>query len=421
VKLRGVLALVAVSAAVPHTSYFRYQRPVVNNPPAAGQTCVALDPLIFSHAAMGLADLRLYRNGDETPYAIHQAAPVAPAVKPIPPLNLGRRGGQTVFDAAMPEGSYADVELAVAAQNFIATVSVAGGRDESAKNETRVGNYTIFDLTRQKLGRSTVLHLPDSDFRYLHFRLLGSLVPENITGISVGRLPAGKTKYVTVAESAGAVQQQDRKTTFEFTAPAHVPVDRVAFAPGAEPVNFSRDVSVTVQPQLPRPSSDEEPTTTGPSSSGNLLRVHSVQDGHRIEEERLSIDAPGVQFDSPAKWRIGIDNGDDRPLQIESVRLEMVERDLCFDAAGASGFTLYYGDAALGVPRYDYARLFAFENNSAQATWGAEARNSAYRPRPDQRPFTERHPILLWVALVAVIALLGAITLRSAKRATAAQ
>ena len=419
-KLSAVLGLVAAAAAVPQSAYFRYERPIVDNPPAAGQTCVALDPSIFSHAAMGLGDLRLYRNADETPYAIHEAAPIAPAEKPISPMNAGRRGGQTVFDAAMPEGSHSDVELAVAAQNFIATVAVAGSQEESAKNETRIGSYTIFDLTRQKLGRSTVLHLPNSDFRFLHFRINGPLAPESITGISVGRLPAGKTKYGTVAESSD-VLQQGRNSVLEFTVPAHVPVDRVVFVAGAEPVNFSRDVSVTVQPQASHSSVEGETPLPGPSSSGNLLRVHAVQEGQRIEEERLTVDAPGVQLDSPAQWKVSIDNGDDRPLQIQSVRLEMVERDLCFDAAGVSGFTLYYGDAALAAPRYDYARLFAFESNAAQAAMGPESLNAAYRPRPDQRPFTERHPFLLWGALIVVIALLGAIALKSAKGATVAQ
>lgn len=413
-KVRVFLALAAAASAVPPTGYLRYERPIVINPPAAGQTCVALDPLIFSHAATGLPDLRLYRNGDETPYAIHQAEPVAAAEKSISPLNLGRRAGETVFDAVMPEGSYADLQLDIGAQNFIATVAVAGSRDESGKNATKLGSYTIFDLTRQKLGRSTVLHLPNSDFRYLHFRITGPVAPENITAISVGRLPAGKTRYATVAES-GSAAQQGRHTVFEFAVPAHVPVDRVVFVAGAEPVNFSRDVSITVTPVPHGPAPEAEPASPGPSSFGNLLRVHSVQDGHRLEEERLTIDAAGLESE-PSRWKIGIDNGDDRPLEIQSVRLEMIERDLCFDAAGAAGFTLYYGDAALAAPRYDYARLFAFASNAAQATMGAEAQNPEYRPRPDQRPFTEKHPILLWAALIAVIALLGAIALRSARR-----
>ena len=41
--------------------------------------------------------------------------------------------------------------------------------------------------------------------------------------------------------------------------------------------------------------------------------------------------------------------------------------------------------------------------------------NPAFHPRPDGRPFTERHPELLWVVLLGVIAVLATIALRSAR------
>ena len=94
----------------------------------------------------------------------------------------------------------------------------------------------------------------------------------------------------------------------------------------------------------------------------------------------------------------------------------MIERSLCFDATAAAAYTLYFGDPALASPRYDYATLFAHEPNAAKAALGPEQPNPTWHPRPDPRPFTERHPALLWIALIAVVALLGAIALRSARR-----
>jgi hypothetical protein len=41
---------------------------------------------------------------------------------------------------------------------------------------------------------------------------------------------------------------------------------------------------------------------------------------------------------------------------------------------------------------------------------------NAWQSRPDDRPFTEKHPALLWAVLIAVVVVLGAIALRSAKR-----
>lgn len=416
-KLGACILLLVLAGASPEVRYFRYERPVQIPAQRAGQTCLALDAGIFAHAAAPqLADVRLYRDGSVTPFVIRVAAPVEATEKPVEPLNVGERGGQTVFDAELPDGRYSDLQLAVAAQNFIATITVTGSRDKTGSGETRLGTFTIFDLTRQRLGRSTVLHLPETDFRSLHFRIAGPLSPQSITGLTVVRLPAGQQIYETVAESSSIVKK-GRSSVLEFTVPARVPVDRIAFTPGTEPAMFSRDVSISVAPVTP-PTTDGAEPEQAITTSGSLLRVHSMQDGKRIDEERLTIDAPGEDLGSPTKWTITIDNGDDAPLKLESVRLEMQERNLCFDAAANARYTLFYGDPALTTPQYDYAALFAPQADTLVASSGPEQPNPAYQSRPDDRPFTEKHPALLWVALVGVIALLGGIALRSAKRTT---
>lgn len=94
------------------------------------------------------------------------------------------------------------------------------------------------------------------------------------------------------------------------------------------------------------------------------------------------------------------------PLMPESVRLEMLERTLCFEAAEKARYTLFYGDPALAAPHYDYATLFTAKTDATQTVAGPEQRNPEYQSRPDERPFTEKHPALLWAALIVVIALL---------------
>jgi uncharacterized protein DUF3999 len=417
-KPLGLVLLFALATAAPEPRYFQYQRPIQNVPQVPTQTCLALDAGIFSHAAPMLADLRLYRNQAETPWVLRTAQPVAAMQQSIHPLNLGKRNGQTVFDAAIPEGNFSDVELFIAAENFLATAQVSGSNQPSDEAATKLGSYTLFDLSSQKLGRSTVLHLPESNFRFLHFRITGPLQPENITGISVERVSATLPRYLTVAQSSSA-RQKGHTTEIEFTLPANTPVDRIAFVPGAEPAVFSREVSVSSVATAPSPGTSDETEQSHPfnvTASGNLLRVHRVQNGHRIDEERLTIDT-SVSASHPAeKWTIRIDNGDDPPVSLQSVRLEMLERDLCFESASPANFTLMYGDPALAAPQYDYQKLFEFQPNAAQAIAGPEQRNPEYQPRPDSRPFTEKHPALLWAVLVAVIALLGGIAFRTARR-----
>ena len=421
-KFIATVMLLAVAVASPEIRYFRYERPLQNIPPQPAQACLVLDAGIFAHAAPQLADLRLYHDSAETPYVVHFAAPIEAAEKSLKPLNLGMRGGQIVFDADLHEvqheTKYSDIELAVTGENFIATVTVSGSREQAESNETKLGSYTIFDLTRQKLGRSTVLHLPESDFQYLHFQIAGPLSPESITGLSVVRLPISQPKYETVAESSQIVQK-GHSSILEFTVPAHLPVDRVIFTPGAEPANFSRDVRITITQvtQSPAAGTVESPQTV---ASGNLLRVHRAQNGHKIDEERLAIDAPWTEFDRPTKWTVAIDNGDDAPLQLTSVHLQMLARNLCFEAVGGASYALFYGDPALSAPRYDYTTLFSMQADASSISAGPEQSNPQFQPRPDERPMTEKHPSLLWAALLVVIALLGVIALRSAKPPPAA-
>ena len=165
------LLLLAALVGSPEVRYFRYERPLLSTSSNSGQTCLALDPSVFARTAPNLADLRLFREGTEVPYAIHLTAPAKVAEGSTPLLNLGVRDEKTVFDAAMPSGTYSDLQLDLNGENFIAIVTISGSREPGAA-ATQLGTFTIFDFTREKLGRSTVLHLPDSDFGYLHFFII---------------------------------------------------------------------------------------------------------------------------------------------------------------------------------------------------------------------------------------------------------
>jgi hypothetical protein len=350
------------------------------------------------------------------------ATAVAGGERTYPLLNAGVREGYTVFDASLEvngdssEPHYSDIQLNVAAQNFIATVTVSGSHAKSGKPETKLGDFTIFDLTRQRLGRSTVLHLPESNFPFLHFRIAGQLRPEEITGVSVGRVPGAPPRYQTTVE-ASKTTQKDHATIVTFDVPANVPVDRVVFAPGATPAAFSRDVTISAEGVQPKRANDQQGPSYAITASGYLLRIHQAAQGKRIDEEKLTADAPRELFDTPSRWTVTIANGDDPPVSLQSVRLEMRERALCFDAAANAAYTLRYGDSALDAPQYDYTRLFSPQASPLQAAAGQEQPNANWQPRPDERPFTEKHPILLWAALIGVILLLAGIAFRSGKQA----
>ena len=151
--------------------------------------------------------------------------------------------------------------------------------------------------------------------------------------------------------------------------------------------------------------------------SGEIDRVHMVRQGQKIDTDDYDVSFSAVGHKT---IKVIIDNGDDPPLKIKSARLQQLEHRLYFDAPASGPLTLYYGDEKLDPPVYDYAKLFLLAKDAAPAQLGAEQANVAFTGRPDERPWTERHPAVLWIAIVAAVLILGAIALRSMKTAVAA-
>jgi hypothetical protein len=201
--------------------------------------------------------------------------------------------------------------------------------------------------------------------------------------------------------------------------PAHVPIERVRFA--VDPAfrhDFARTVSIGAKPDV----NGSNAVGAAEAVQGVIERVERAGDSlgrGAIHSEQMSVEAElASNMSAPALITIQVDNGDDAPLPLASAKLEMRERKVCFDAEPDAAYTLRYGDSApLRAPVYDYARLFRASASAAVATMGPEQANPEFRERVDDRPYTERHPELLWVVMLGVIAVLGMVAMRSARRA----
>jgi hypothetical protein len=416
--LLALLLLQATSGIEPVASdpqYLRYQRTVTTS--GAGQNCVVIDPQIFPHAAPSLKDLRLYQNGHEIPYAITLSVPQQPDNDAGHVRNLGLRGRNIVFDVEMPNRPYTEITLDLAGQDFLATATVSGTRDRDYANQTRLGEFTLFDLTSQHLSRNTTLHLQEASLPYLHIELAVSpatgnrslnATPDMVRGVTVPPSREAQSIYTTAATTT-TIAQRGRLSVATFVLPERIPVERVSFdlAPTYR-ANFSRDIRISDRPEGSNPVSE--------SLAGTILRVHLTQAGREIRHEQLSVPAIlGSNMQSAATVEVAIDNGDDTPLPVTAIRLEMRQRKICFDVATADGLTLFYGDRALSAAKYDYARLFSLSDAMHTAQLGPEQLNPRYHDRPDARPLTDRYPHLLWIVLLVVVCLLAIVAIRSSK------
>jgi Protein of unknown function (DUF3999) len=371
---------------------------------AGAQNYFVVDEEIWNRARPDLADLRIYDGESQVQYALsEQRGRTSSQETAAKILNLGSVGGRTEFDLDMFDGNtgqigeYDRIRLNLDAKDFVVTASVAGSNELGAKMATQLPPATLYDFTREELGSNPVLKLPPSSFRYLHVKLSAGISPPQVKGASIYNLQETKAVWTGVG-SCGAPSQIARTTVIGCNAPLHVPVDRVRFHVDPKQVNFRRAIVL----------SDASDHYYG---TGEITRVRMNRAGTTVVSEEM--DVP-IEDRGSGQLMITVDNGDNPPLAI-SGQLLSVERRLYFETQGKSLLRLYYGDDELQSPVYDYARFFKADPAAARAEVGPGSHNPAYRGRPDDRPWSERHKAILWLAMLLAVVVLAALAIRGLK------
>lgn len=408
--------LAAVILAGPSIPYFKYQRAVQVQP--GGQRFFAVDEQTWKNARRDLGDLRLYSGQQEVPYAlIVERGSLENDNKDARVLQPSVVGGKTQFVIEMTDvAEYDHIALRLATKNFVAHARVEGQEDLHGAQWALLADSILYDLSKENLGGNSVLRLPLSTYKYLRITIDGPVKPSDILGAGAEFRQEQKAVWrdvggaPTVAELPASAARGDssvvgrKGTELTFAVPENVPVNRITFDIDPAQPNFRRSVQV-------------EGDKDAYLGSGEIDRVHMVRLGRRIDSDDYEVSFSAV---GQKEIKVIIDNGDDPPLKIKSARLQQLEHRLYFEATASGPLTLYYGDEKLDPPVYDYAKLFLLAKDAALAQIGAEQDNAAYRGRPDERRWTEKHPAVLWIAIVAAVLILGAIALRSMKTAIAA-
>ncbi|HTC94477.1 MAG TPA: DUF3999 family protein [Terriglobales bacterium] len=392
---------VFVGASVP---YFKYLREVQVGG-ASGQHYFVVDETVWQHARPDLGDLRLYAaDGHEVPYALStERGSSETDQKDVKVLQPGVVGDKTQFFLDMSDlAEYDRITLKLRARNFVSKVRVEGQDDLHGAHWSTLANTIVYDLSDDNLGGNTTLRLPVTRYKYLRITLEGAVKPADIEAATANIKEEEKAVWRNIS-SEPKREEQNKETVFTFSVPANVPLERLEFTIDAAQPNFKREVEI------------QNGENDWPGPSGELSRVHMLRHGQKIDFEQSTLDLGGIR---PDVLKVVIHNGDDPPLKITGVRLEQYERRAYFNSSDSPH--LYYGDEKLDEPVYDYAKLFQAEANATQSQLGAEQTNTAFTGRPDERPWSDKHPAVLWIAIVAAVLVLGVMALRSMKNTTAA-
>ena len=300
--------------------------------------------------------------------------------------------------ADVPE--YDHVQLKLAAKNFAAHANVEGQDDLHGRQWATLGTTTLYDLTEEKLGHNSTLQIPLSAYKYLRVTVDGVVKPSDVESASAGITLAEKAQWREV-NSGLTREQKGRETVFTFSLPEKIPVEHVNFAVDPGQSNFRRGVEILGE-------KDQE------IGAGEINRIHLQRNGQKIDVEETSI---SLRVAGPRLVRVVIHNGNDLPLQIAEAHLQQYERRIYFDAEPGAAIQLCYGDEKQGAPVYDYQKSFQKDASASQLLFGAEILNAAYTGRPDERPWSECHPAVLWTAIIAAVLMLGGLAFRSLKSA----
>jgi hypothetical protein len=393
----GILALILfASPAIP---YFKFQRPL-QSPSSSGQHYVVVDETIWAHALPGLEDLRLYSAGKELPYTLTlETGDYAVNQTSLRILQPGTTAGKTQFLLDMSGvAEYDRVTLTLSARNFVAHAKVQGQDDPHGNQWVTLGTTTLYDLSGEKLGHNSTLQMPLSVFKFLRVSVDNSIKPSDLEAASAATAKSEKVNWRELGDPLTQAEHS-RESVFAFSVPKDVPVDRISFSIASEQKNFSRYVQVL---------GDKEQQF----AAGEISQIHLQRNGQRIDCEQTSLP---VHLAGPGTFHIVVLNGDDAPLKILSAHVQQYQRRIYFDADSGAPLGLYYGDDQLESPVYDYAKFFQKDTSAAQLQFEPETSNPAYSSRPDARPWSERHPSVLWVAIIAAVLIMGAIAFRSLK------
>ena len=385
---------------------WRYSR-AIDSARAEVLNYIILDRDVFSHSEDQLADLRIIDDlGHEIPFEVRSQ--ITPPPQPVSVPATVRENSfvpgqftQVVLDLGERASFHNSVRVQTTESDFINWVEVAASDDA---HQWRIVNARapISRFRKENLEGNQLVRYSENNARYLRMRIQEAEHTFQVTGMEVFSSPAFKAEIPSESGALlGAALPPD-----STNAPSQTQwtVDL-----GAGPIPIARFNFETTQPEFYRAVRLLNSTDEKEWQSVGGGEIHRFLVSGRTEES-LAVNC--YEMWGPRYWRVEVLNASDAPLSEVRLSLTMPLRFALFHPASGRSYRLIYGNFRATHPQYDLARTLHIQPNEVMAhlVLGAEESTSNYA---DPRPFTERHPNLLWIALGIAVVLLGSAALRA--------
>ena len=403
-----VLPLAAAFAADLPSAWrsWRYSRPI-EVPRADMLNYFTLDREVFAHSENRLGDLRVINDsGQQAPYELRSQ--ITPPPEPVRvPAKLRENSfvpgkfTQVVLDLGERAGFHNSLRVQTPESDFINWVEVAASDDAHI---WRIVNARapISRFRKDNIEGNQTVRYSENNARYLRIRIQETGESFQVTDIEVFSTPIVKKEVsaqtVTPLLASQGPEQESQGPETQWTLDL-----------GSDSIPVAKFVFETSQPEFyravrMRTSSDQKEWQF--AGGGEIHRY--VAGG--VTEESLAVQC--YESWGPRYWRVQVLNGNDAALSAVRLSVAMPVRFVLFHAVPNRSYRLIYGNAQAATPQYDLARTLQIPAAEAMShpNLGAEEITSNYA---DPRPFTERHPNLLWIALGIAVVLLGSAAVRA--------
>jgi len=399
VLLTSVIGILALAAELPDKwRSWRYSRAVqTSQTDADGPTEVLLPWEMYAHCQPGCEDVRIVNSsGEAVPYVAEgRRVPrnvEEHAAHVVETSFVADRYTQIIGDVGEAHASYDRVRVETSRPDFIVWAEVALSDDAKTWRVVEARAPIARFRSRAVDGTQTIPFQGLSS-RYIRVRIADPSAQFPVSGISVlheESSHAAQTREVAAAfseEKSGDPAESIWKTTL---ASLNQPISEVEIATDTR--EFYRAVRISGK------SDGQEWSYWG---SGVVYRYTQGSQ----TRELLRVDFPEATGNK--LMRVEVINGNDEPLANLHLALKAVPRTLAFRQVAGQQYRLIYGNEKASRPQYDLGHYF--DASRARPVYrvlslGPEEETANYR---DPRPFTERHPEVLWSALGAAILLIG--------------
>lgn len=392
---RGVFLFGVLASAAFTPSAWRFRQQI----PAGSESTISVVPLnaaVYRAARADLADLRVVHDGREAPYILERlSAREEDREIPAEIVDKSISGGALQLTLAARRGDrHNRVRIATPRTNFRQPVTVETSDDNRHWSIAR-NDAELFDFTEKGYAVSVLsVDYPASTRPYVRLTIAGWRDLDAVSGAWLRFTQKTPAVRVALADLSPKIARdsETRSTVLTLDPGAALPCSRLEFEIATP--RFSRALEVESSPNG---------KDWNVAVRGVLARVE--------KSETPALDFPEVHG---RYFRIRVFNRDDQPLEFQRVRMLADERRVKFESAGGGNWWLYYGNPEAKAPEYDLAAVLPHDSAAVVVLKaGSEQTNPDYRPPPPvERPWTERHPTVLYVTLGLAVVVLGAVTIR---------